>query len=118
MPSKHVAHKRKQLATLFVEQEGLCHWCKEPMWLAFVGPPKNEPEFARRATIDHLDDRYSPERGKHGGGKERRRVAACHQCNSTRISEARARMPIEEIRERSGRNARTEDVRGGEDKPA
>lgn len=37
------------------------------------------------ATLDHLDDRWSPERGMHPG--ERRRVAACRECNERRSNE-------------------------------
>lgn len=52
------------------------------------------------ATIEHLDSRYSDERGKHSG--EYRRVLACRKCNNERSSPKAHGMAIQEIWERDG----------------
>lgn len=70
-------HKRDRLMR---KQSGLCYYCRCKM---IVMPPTHRgrlPDDA--ATIEHLDDRYSPERGKHFG--EYRIVLACNRCNNER----------------------------------
>lgn len=88
--------RRKQRIGLFLKQKGKCHWCQCEMLLAY-GHLKKQP--ANLATIDHLDDRFSPERGKHYG--EYRRVLACAQCNFDRGKSSQAAQPIEVLRNRS-----------------
>ncbi|HWG06018.1 MAG TPA: hypothetical protein VG271_13475 [Beijerinckiaceae bacterium] len=76
--------KRRQLVRLFERQNGLCFWCKKPMhlWVHVQGetPPIDS------CTIDHLDSRLSPMRGKHPHG-EIRHVASCWKCNNERANE-------------------------------
>lgn len=94
---------RRQVARLFREQRGKCHWCKKDM-------VKFDPTVVRRhrplpdhlATIDHLDHRFSSERGKHSG--EARRVLACKKCNEIRGAAVVAALPIEFLRDLSGRH--------------
>jgi hypothetical protein len=76
--------RREQLERLFAEQHGRCHWCNAVMVLLPKG--YNQKENPRnRATVDHLDDRWSPRRGTFN---ERRHVAACWQCNNKRGAES------------------------------
>ena len=63
----------------FHEQHGLCYYCKEPMLLQKM-PAKAKLIPRDLCTLEHLDDRYSPDRGKHEG--KIRVVAACRKCNS------------------------------------
>lgn len=56
------------------------------------------------ATRDHLDHRLSGERGKHPG--QVRSVLACPECNQQRGAEFEASMPIERLRQLSGRQPR------------
>lgn len=91
------ALKKRQRASLFAKQKGLCYWCKGRM----VMP---DPTRIRRhralpgnlATIDHLDHKFSPERGKHPG--EYRRVLACKRCNELRGQLMQQMQPIEFLR--------------------
>lgn len=95
--------KRRQVALLFRRQNGLCHWCKRLMVIfdkALHGI-RHTPLPDDLATIDHLDDRFSPERGKRPG--EYRRVLACNACNRKRGQESQAARPIEELRARAAR---------------
>ena len=89
---------RRQKRGLFTRQEGKCFWCRVLMILSFEPQPKPDK---RLATIDHLDDRFSSERGWHSG--ECRRVLACWECNSKRGAESQAKQPIEELRARAQR---------------
>ena len=65
---------------------------------------------ANEATIDHLDSRYSSERGKHYG--EFRRVAACLECNGKRAKVEQSNIPIEERRVRAQNGHRKADKIG------
>lgn len=79
-------------AKLFHKQEGKCYWCELPM-LLIKPPAKMEKPIRNMCTLDHLDDRFSPERGKHGG--ELRTVAACWQCNWNRNKQREKELPRE-----------------------
>lgn len=61
-------------------------------------PPDN------MATFEHLDDRFSEDRGKHPN--EFRVVLACLKCNNARGREREAARLIDELRARSGRLGR------------
>lgn len=78
------AQERRQKLALFERQNGLCFYCKQHMILSFA-PPTHAKENPRRATLEHLDHRWSPDRGRHSG--EYRRVLACHECNGKRGAE-------------------------------
>lgn len=56
-----------------------CHWCGKITWPRGRRDGKNEDDVA---TVDHLDNSLSPERGKHAG--EERTVLACYACNQKR----------------------------------
>lgn len=77
--SKKMTLRRK----LHIQQRGQCYWCREPMTLN----PAN-PHDPYRTTLDHIDDKWSPLRGK-GRNKN---VAAHKKCNEQRaaINEAAA----------------------------
>lgn len=81
-----LSKNQRQLTRFFVAQHGLCHWCESPMTLSYDPPRKDKVPNPRRATIDHLDDRFDPMRGKHGP-QTIRRVAACWKCNNERSRE-------------------------------
>lgn len=91
---------RAQLAKLYDQQHGKCHWCG----IAMRPPGSFVPRRGRKlpkdlCTYDHLDDRFSAERGKHAW--TRRNVAACWQCNFDRHIESQKSQPIELLRQRS-----------------
>lgn len=71
--------QRKILMTL---QDGLCHYCREPMVLPDPYPEqKSQIGMPRLCTIEHLRDRYDPRRHEPTVPGERRRVGACRGCN-------------------------------------
>lgn len=88
---------------LLEQQRGGCHWCGCDIRIYEVGPVggTNPPDMA---TWDHLDDRLSPERGKHPG--KIRKVLACPKCNHDRGALSCKAVPIERLRELSGRHPR------------
>jgi hypothetical protein len=63
------------------------------------------------ATLEHLDDKWSEERGKHSG--EYRVVLACWKCNNQRNTNRELNVPIEERRRRAenGRTSKSYDQR-------
>ena len=84
----------EQRAHLVRKQKGRCHYCKCRMrndWKNFTWVDDQGHRRIRKgvkippnmATIEHLDSRMNPERGKAPLGK-RRRVAACYECNQLR----------------------------------
>jgi hypothetical protein len=75
-----------------------CHWCG-CLTILWKSSPKNKVMPHNAATLDHLDSRMSPERGKHPG--ERRHVLACYRCNQDRCDRDLA-ANIELQREKSG----------------
>lgn len=88
---------------IFRKQRGLCIYCHKPMRI--VGQLKRRertPDDA--ATFEHLDDKYSPDRGKRYG--EYRVVLACNACNNKRSAERTAALSKAELWERSGRRPR------------
>lgn len=93
------AQLQRQRAALFRRQKGRCHWCGCEM--VQVAVPRRASPPRNLCTIDHLDDRFSPDRGKRFG--EYRRVAACWECNNRRGNERQAARPIDELHARSGR---------------
>lgn len=72
------ARKRRRLRPiLYRRQGGTCFWCGVSLLL--VTQPQ---ERWRYATIDHIDEKDSPNKGKHSG--KRRKVLACGPCNHDR----------------------------------
>ena len=82
---KHAQLKR-QRARLYHEQSGLCWWCHKPMKLIDFRPAKGIPHPVDMATVEHLDDRHNPDRGKFP--VQRRHVVACWFCNNKRGRES------------------------------
>jgi hypothetical protein len=78
------SQKRRELCE---RQRWRCWYCNKTMrWVDYAAHFEQRQPLPRdAATIEHLDDRFSPERGKHSG--ERRQVAACHGCNNRRARE-------------------------------
>lgn len=98
-----VAQRRK----LCEKQKWKCYWCGKPMrwWNS------DSPEIpGDAATLDHLDDRWSTERGMHPSG-DVRRVAAHKTCNEQRSLENERRV-WNEFRERGADEPRSAEGSG------
>jgi len=87
---------KRQKQRLFIEQDGRCYYCGCEMVMP-EGHTKRQP--ANLATLEHLDDRFSPLRGKMFG--QRRHVLACVTCNGQRGRAREIEVGIEVLRERS-----------------
>ena len=101
----HGNRNYRQCKRLFAQQGGLCHYCKEPMTLE--RPTRHKKVADNMATIEHLEDRYDPNRGKFAGQK--RHVVACHKCNNGRNSVRQADPTVvsrAELRRRSRSSSR------------
>lgn len=83
------------------KRDPLCHWCRIPMVLVERTKGVVIDSVPNEATIDHLDPRGSPERGKHGG--EIRQVLACWSCNAKRNDEFQSSIPTQTWWERDRR---------------
>lgn len=80
--------QRQQKRGLYRRQKGLCYYCQRFMRLMKWGREYGACPHDL-ATIEHLDSRYSPERGQHAG--EFRKVLACWKCNNDKNREEQAR---------------------------
>lgn len=90
----------RYLARLHRRFDGICHWCGQvTLLLPPVAKRKKLPPLM--ATRDHLDDRFSPERGRQPGTY--RVVLACLKCNNERGAASQAAQPIEELQRRAQR---------------
>lgn len=98
MGVKYTEWKKRYRRKLFEKQDGLCWWCKEPMQL--IENMRGGRHPPRMATLEHLDDRFSPNRGRFPAG-ERRIVLACAKCNWEKGVESQAAQPIEELHRRA-----------------
>jgi hypothetical protein len=80
-------------------------WTREPhccyCGVLTVLPAKYDPDrpFDTMATVEHLDPRLSPERGKHPG--KFRKVIACWKCNNERNRAFTASLPRQTLWEQS-----------------
>lgn len=85
--------KQDQKRALYHRQGGLCYYCGRFMrfmkWLSQYGRQPID-----LATIEHLDSRYSADRGKRAG--EFRRVLACYECNQAKIRADRQSLTSEQ----------------------
>ena len=72
MPSKATITRRRW--RLYLLQDGICFYCKQPMTLH-----PGSPSIPTRVTVDHLVP--LSQGGRRGYTNE---VAACHGCNSKR----------------------------------
>ncbi len=98
MPKKR-RNQDKRIA-LLNRQRGRCHWCDCEMIFRFR---KGGAAWPNEVTLEHLDDRYSADRGNYPG--QFRVVAACWKCNSDRGKAHETAQPIEELQRRSMRGA-------------
>lgn len=97
---KSTERKYRLKALPWERQQGRCYWCQTPMTNARKA--KGQP-LPQTATLDHLDSRLSPYRGKRTGY---RKVLAHSLCNRQRGSEEVANLTPEERWARSGRPPR------------
>ena len=84
------------------ERDPHCRFCGVETVL-----PENVPEGPipdNMATIEHLDSRNNPDRGKFCG--QERTTLACFKCNNDRNKEEVKKIPIEKRREISKRGHR------------
>lgn len=78
-------------------QGGLCYYCGRPMRPMPNGHTGHLPADA--FTFEHLDSRYSDERGQHGS--EYRVVGACNKCNFEHNLVEEAELGAAGLRERA-----------------
>ena len=98
--------KHRQKIRLWKEQSGLCWWCKKPMeWVDRRGVGDTKRFGPWEATIEHLHDRFDPERGKHPG--ERTKVLAHRYCNEERSKTRQQCLQIQHKWERSRRHKKS-----------
>jgi hypothetical protein len=95
--------KRRRRAALFQQQGGLCFWCQCEMQL-LPPVPRRKRMPKDLCTIDHLRDRYHPERRQRCKPGEQRLVAACWECNNRRGQERTAQMSKRTLNRRSQRH--------------
>lgn len=81
------------------EQKWLCYYCNQLMIEFTERPRKGVKHPDNAATLEHLDDRFSPDRGTRAG--DIRRVAACRKCNQERGTIRQAEQGIDELRKRA-----------------
>lgn len=99
--SESVAHRHQQRALMWRLQGGRCWWCNRMTVLPRARGQTHRKVFPdNEATIEHLDSRLSPERGRHSG--RYRRVMACRRCNNERARKEAATVAIQTIWQRSG----------------
>lgn len=125
-PPKQIRRNRRR-NHLWREQEGRCYWCgcqmmhwddlhSDPLKRErhIVVPHKDGIRVKRPprnlATIDHLRDRFHPERQVPANG-DKRWVLACWLCNFLRGEARQKQRSIEELRERSDRHRSNSDIR-------
>lgn len=83
MPQRAWVEKRKRRHA----ENPNCHWCGIETVLV---EGHSKETIRNKATLDHMDDRFDPMRGKRGG--ERRVVLACWDCNHRRGRERQAEL--------------------------
>src|SRR5690242_8640627 len=92
--------ERKRMAR-FIQQDGRCYWCRCDLVLTPPGKHiKNAPP--NTGTMEHLRDRFHPQRTERNQNREQRLVLACRECNERRGAANQAAAGIEELRQRSG----------------
>lgn len=87
--------RKRQRRALFKRQGGLCYYCNQPM--ALIEEHQKHPS-PWTATFEHLDDRWSNERGCHP--REYRIVLACLRCNGDRNTARQAAQDLKVLRAR------------------
>ncbi len=91
--------KKAKRDKLFKEQHGKCYYCQcEMIKVDNKHFGRNPPNLA---TFEHLDGKFSKERGARQG--ERRVVLACHTCNQCKGREQEVSVEIYTLRIKSRR---------------
>lgn len=105
--SDKVKRRRNQLFRL---QKGKCHWCSCTMihWDDVPDDVKQRRMPLNMATLDHLYDRFHPERRKPNRNSEQRWVIACWECNNKRSRASQAAQSLENLWKKSGKGAWSE----------
>jgi hypothetical protein len=93
--------RKYRLFSLCMSQNWKCHYCPRPIIWGDRSPKAPRPD--NFATIEHLRDRFHPDRQEPLKRGEQRWVAACNRCNFERGRESQMAQPIEELRRRSQR---------------
>ena len=96
------AKLRRQRARLFIEQDGKCFYCQTDMILMMHAPTKAWRRPPNLCTIEHLRDRFHPERQTPNTAGEKRRVVACLECNGRVAAERERAQPRHELWRRAG----------------
>lgn len=102
MKVSRIRRRRQRL----MEADPRCYWCKRPVvYYELKSHEQMPPNFA---TIDHLYDKYSPERRIIASLKVASivTVLACHECNQNRGDERTKSMPIDMRRKWATRQKR------------
>lgn len=85
--------KRRRARLMIIDPH--CYWCKKEVIYYDLKDHEQMPH--NFATIDHLFDKYSPERYSMSTLLNKREVTvlACHECNQNRGDERTHSMPID-----------------------
>src|SRR5690348_16554359 len=94
--SKTSGAAKKRIRKANLMKNPFCHWCGKPV--RAIVAKSGEPTPHDMATVDHLDSRLSPNRGKAQG---HRTVLACFECNQKRNDDEVTAAGIEEAWRRS-----------------
>jgi len=79
-----------------------CHWCRKPTVLMRV---HTKETVRNRATLDHLDDRFEPRRGRYK--QQERTVLACWDCNHKRGQRRQAEcIALQRVKSQAGHIAK------------
>ncbi len=89
-------NKRRRRAELWKKSKGLCKWCGVVTVMEY-GMKGTVP--ANQATLQHLDIKGNPLRGKMGG--QERTVLACYRCANAHAAAYEASLPKEVLWARS-----------------
>ena len=91
--------RREKRERLYASQDGECYWCGCEMILGPFEPKTGKRPPANLATFEHLDDKFSSERGQYTG--EARVVLACNKCNFETGLVSQMKQPKHVLHERS-----------------
>lgn len=79
---------RNRRTRLFEEQGGKCFWCTRKCILPPLIPTPNRKIPLNEATLDHLHEKWTPERKQANTVHHAICVMACVKCNSSRSTPA------------------------------
>ena len=101
---------QKQRDRLYQKQGGKCYYCKKQMVKRWPHRP-GETIPDNLATLEHLDSRLNPMRGRFVN--ELRHAVVCKSCNEAKAAEEVARLGLEELRRRARNGHEKEDGNAG-----